>query len=107
MRQEQTKYLQNAAYIRLKNIQIGYNLPEGLISKIGMGSARVYLTGENLWSWSPLYRRTRDLDIESIGQSDAVISPSNDPNRPNNNSSGNGNNYPILRSFTAGLSVTF
>ncbi len=98
LRFEQTRYLQNAAYIRLKNIQIGYNLPEGLISKAGMGNARVYLTGENLWSWSPLYRRSKDLDVESIGGSDRELT---------NGTNGNGNNYPILRSFTAGLAVTF
>jgi TonB-linked SusC/RagA family outer membrane protein len=104
--QQQSKYLQNIAYIRMKNIQIGYILPTRLIQKLGMANARVYLSGENLWAWSPLYKRTRDLDVESTGRSDAVISPPNSSD-PNSNSSGNGNNYPILKSFTAGLSVTF
>ena len=46
----QTKYIQNIAYIRLKNIQIGYKLPKNLISKIGASDLRVYISGENLWS---------------------------------------------------------
>ena len=93
----QTKYMQNAAYIRLKNLQIGYNLPHALISRAKISAARIYLSGENLWSWSPLYRITKDLDVESIRRSDTVT---------DTNSSGNGNNYPILKSYTIGLNIT-
>ena len=96
--QAQTKYIQNAAYLRMKNIQVGYNLPRPLIQKVGMSTARVFVSGENLLTWSPLYKITRDLDIENIGRSDQVLTDSN---------SGNGNNYPILKSFTMGLSATF
>ena len=95
----QTRYLQNAAYIRMKNIQLGYNLPKSLTDKVKMGSARVYVSGENLWSWSPLYRITRDLDVENIGKSDVLLTGTSN--------NGNGNNYPILKSITFGLSVTF
>lgn len=96
--QQQTRYLQNTAYIRLKNIQLGYNLPAQWIRRLGMENARVYASGENLWSWSPFYRITRDLDIENTGGSDSVVT---------DGGSGKGNNYPILRSMTFGLSVTF
>jgi TonB-linked SusC/RagA family outer membrane protein len=94
---EQTRYLQNAAYIRMKNIQLGYNLPQQLLNRIRMSNARVFVSGENLWSWSPLYRITKDIDVESIGGSDRVLT---------NGTNGNGNNYPILKSITFGLSVT-
>jgi hypothetical protein len=93
----QTKYLQNAAYIRMKNIQLGYNLPQTLLSRIHISNARVYVSGENLWSWSPLYRVTKDIDPESILGSDRVLT---------DGKNGNGNNYPILKSITFGLSVT-
>lgn len=93
----QSKYLQNVAYIRLKNLQLGYNLPHALVARARMTSARVYLSAENLWSWSPLYKITRDLDVESIRRSDAVT---------DQNSSGNGNNYPILKSYTIGINIT-
>lgn len=96
--QAQTKYLQNIAYLRMKNIQIGYNLPRPLIQKVGMNSARVFLSGENLLTWSGLYKITRDIDVENTGQSDRVVT---------SGTSGNGNNYPILKSFTLGLSATF
>jgi TonB-linked SusC/RagA family outer membrane protein len=94
----QTAYLQNIAYIRLKNIQFGYNLPVRLISRIGAENARVYISGENLWTWSPLYKITRDLDVENTGPSDLKLS---------SGTSGDGYNYPMLKSISLGLSVTF
>ena len=33
---EQTRYLQNAAYVRIKNVQLGYNIPKSLINKINL-----------------------------------------------------------------------
>lgn len=95
----QTKYLQNVRYIRLKNIQVGYNLPAGLLAKAHINAARIYISGENLWSASPLYKLTRNIDVENIGKSDAILTGSSN--------NGNGNNYPILKSITVGLSVTF
>ncbi|MBW6479761.1 MAG: TonB-dependent receptor [Bacteroidales bacterium] len=94
----QTAYLQNIAYIRMKNIQIGYNLPGNLVSKIRAENAKVYFSGENLWTWSPLYKITRDIDVENTGPSDLKLSSGN---------SGDGYNYPMLKSISFGLSVTF
>jgi TonB-linked SusC/RagA family outer membrane protein len=106
--QTQTKYLQNVAYVRLKNIQLGYNLPQSLIGRIKMSNARVFVSGENLWTWSPFYKITEDIDVENIGRSDMLLSPpSASSTNPNSNSSGNANNYPILKSVTLGLSATF
>ncbi|WP_255491487.1 TonB-dependent receptor [Dysgonomonas sp. ZJ279] len=98
LRQPQTKYLQSVAYLRLKNIQIGYNLPQKFISRIKMQNARIYLTGENLWCWSPLYKHTDNMDVSSIDGSDRDLT---------SGTSGNGWNYPLLKSVTFGLSLTF
>ncbi|MGN6297067.1 MAG: SusC/RagA family TonB-linked outer membrane protein [Ginsengibacter sp.] len=95
----QTKYLQNAAYLRLKNIQLGYNLPLTLVSKLKMTNARVYVSGENLWITSPMFKITdHNIDPESIHGSDRDLT-----------SGGNGDaqNYPILKSVTLGLNITF
>lgn len=94
----QSKYIQNVRYLRLKNAQIGYNLPQGLIAKAHLTAARIYVSGENLFSVSPLYKHTKAMDVEGIGKSDAILTTSN---------SGNGNNYPILKSVSVGMSVTF
>lgn len=95
----QTRYLQNVAYMRLKNIQIGYNLPRTIISKIGASAGRVFLSAENIWSLSPLYKYTRDFDVESAVASDQVFNPGGN--------SGDAYNYPIMKSVTVGLSITF
>ncbi|WP_246168823.1 SusC/RagA family TonB-linked outer membrane protein [Rudanella paleaurantiibacter] len=95
----QTRYLQNVAYIRLKNIQLGYNLPRAMVSKIGSQAARVFVSAENIWSWSPLFRITRDFDVENAVASDQVFNPGGN--------SGDGYNYPLMKSVTFGLSVTF
>jgi TonB-linked SusC/RagA family outer membrane protein len=94
----QTKYLQNVAYIRLKNIQLGYNLPMKLISKIHSTNARVYISAENIWTWSPLYKRTRDIDVENAVVSDQVFTTTN---------AGDGYNYSMMKGITFGLSITF
>lgn len=94
----QTRYLQNVAYLRLKNIQLGYNIPRHLTSKIGSNAARVFVSAENLWTYSPLYKITKDLDVESAVPSDQVLTTSNN---------GDGYNYPMMKSFTCGLSITF
>jgi hypothetical protein len=93
----QTKYLQNVSYIRLKNIQVGYNLPAGLVQRAHLTAVRFYVSGENLWSYSPMYKLTKDIDPESIGGSDPILT---------NGTNGNTNNYPILKSMTIGLNVT-
>ena len=99
LREAQTRYLQNIAYIRLKNFQLGYNLPTSLITKIRATNARVYFSGENMWAWSPLYRLTKDIDVESTGPSDQVFSPGGN--------AGDAYNYPMLKGLTFGLSITF
>ncbi len=92
------RYLQNVAYIRLKNFQIGYTIPKSLTSKIRMQNARVYISGENLWSWSPLYKHTRDFDVTNTQGSDPDLT---------SGTSGDNYSYPLMKSISLGLSVTF
>lgn len=96
----QTKYLQNVAFIKLRNIQIGYNLPTTVASKIGATNLQVYLSGEDLWTYSPLYKIVGrgHVDVENTGPSDQLFTSSN---------AGDGYNYPMLKSVSFGLSVTF
>ncbi|MBD8488492.1 TonB-dependent receptor [Echinicola sp. CAU 1574] len=76
-------WVQNASYIRLKNLQLGYSLPDGLLSKIGVSNARVYFSGENLWEKTNLIL----FDPEVTSQ--------------------NGQSYPLNRNFSLGLNFTF
>jgi len=49
-------WLQDASYIRLKNLQIGYNIPTHLYSKIGLLGFRVYFSGDNLYTITKFYK---------------------------------------------------
>lgn len=62
--QAQTKYLQSAAYCRLKNISIGYSLPQDLIKRAKVKNLRVYVTGQNLFEITNLFKA---YDPETIG----------------------------------------
>lgn len=93
----QSRYLQNVAYLRLKNIQVGYNFPKSVTSKLGMQGLRVGLSGENLFTFSPLYKNTRDIDVGNIGSSDPDIGTG----------SGDGFNYPVMKSVSFNLSINF
>lgn len=106
----QTKYLQNVAYIRLKNLQIGYNLPKSWVEKIKMENAKVYLSGENLWAWSPLYKHSRQFDVNSIMGEDTEtleLVKNGLYSSPIMADGGSNYSYPILKTFTFGISVTF
>lgn len=95
----QTKYLLNAAYIRLKNIQLGYNLPTTIINKLKMTQARIYISADNIWTYSPLRDVTKNIDVENLTQrSDQILT---------SGTHGNGNNYPMLKGYTIGLNVNF
>lgn len=93
-RQVQSKYVLNAAYLRLKNIQVGYNLPGKILAPMRIQNARIYFSGENLLTFSKI---PKIFDPET-----AVAS-----NAGNGGYYGSGVIYPIFRSLSLGLNLTF
>lgn len=83
----QSRYLQNAAYIRLKNAQIGYTFPKSWMNKVGLQSVRLYVSGDNLWTASQI---TGIFDPETLG-----------------GEWGDGKLYPLSRTISVGLNVNF
>jgi TonB-linked SusC/RagA family outer membrane protein len=73
----------NAAYARLKNLQIGYTLPKSIMSKVSVSNARIYFSGQDLWE---LHNVKGGWDPESAT---------------------NGFNYPFQRLYSFGLDLTF
>lgn len=89
--QTQSRFLQQAGYIRLKNIMLSYNLPAGLISKIGLANAQLYLTSMNLWEYSKI---RKPLDPETLFGATGY--------------GGNGAiEYPMQRIYSIGARFTF
>ena len=76
-------WLRNSRYLRLKNVEIGYNLPSRWTRKLRMENARFYVLGNNLLVFDKLKWWDPEL------------------------ASGNGAKYPISRTVTIGLSVNF
>ena len=87
MKVKTDRYLQDASYIRLKNITLGYTIP---INKRILEKVRVYVSGENLAYWSPLKRYSKTVDPEV-----ATTSATNDCL------------YPYSRTFSVGVDITF
>ncbi|MFC0321857.1 MULTISPECIES: SusC/RagA family TonB-linked outer membrane protein [Olivibacter] len=53
--QVSTWWLQDASYLRIKNIQVGYTLPNQLVNKIGFQRLRIYLSGDNLFTFTKFF----------------------------------------------------
>jgi TonB-linked SusC/RagA family outer membrane protein len=75
-------WLQNAAYLRLKNIQLGYSLPTSLLNDLKLSRVRIYVSGENLFTLTKLYGF--------------------DPEAPD----GNGGFYPLSQIVNFGVNIT-
>lgn len=58
--QTQSRYLQNGAYIRLKNLQFGYTLPKSITEKVKMEKVRFFFTGENLFTLTGRFPKGMD-----------------------------------------------
>ncbi len=83
-------YLLNIGYIRMRNLTVGYSLPDSVCKKARIGNLRIYLSGENLWYWSPLRRITKYYDPEMMYSGKQF-----------------GYGYPWQRTFVLGLDITF
>lgn len=94
------KYLQNASYLRLKNVTISYDFPKSMAKAIGLSQLRVYVSGENLLTFTPLHKHAKNFDPEVIGAGDA-------DGFHTVGTIGEGYSYPMMKSYTFGINVTF
>lgn len=85
--QAQTRYLMNGAYVRLKNLQLGYTLPRQITQPWGISNLRVFVSAENLFT---ITKMPHQFDPE-------LMSNSVDQN----------NGYPLQKTFAFGLNVSF
>ena len=78
-----TYFLRDTDYLRLKSVELGYRLPDRLTSSVGMENMRVYVSGFNLLTWDSF----KETDPESRNSS--------------------GQYYPQARVLNVGTSLTF
>lgn len=75
-------WLRDNSFLRLKYVELGYTLSEGLLKKVGISTARLFVNGNNVFLW------------DKVGQKDPEAQDS-------------GLSYPLQRSFSVGLNVKF
>jgi hypothetical protein len=93
----QTRYLQNVSYLRLKSLTIDYSLPTKLLKRLGMTRATFYVTGQNLFTLSGLFKHTKNFDPEVMEEPIGDIT----------NGTGQGYAYPMLKTVTFGMNIGF
>lgn len=93
--QPQTRYLLNMAYLRLKNLNVGYALPKSLIQKVSLKKLRIFFSGENI------------LTFDHLGN--IPIDPETDFSQTqiDNDRAGFGRVYPYRKTYSFGLQGTF
>lgn len=83
-------FVEDASYLRLKNVSIGYRFSDDLMKKIGVGSARIYVNGSNLHTWTKYTGYDPEIQSENalLAGFDRI-------------------SYPRARVYTIGLNVGF
>ena len=88
-KQSQDRYMQDASYIRCKNIQLGYTLPSSILAPAGISNCRVYVSCDNLFTLTSL---SSIYDPEAIGGYSWFTS---------------GKTYPLQRTLAFGVNLSF
>ncbi|MDF7815009.1 TonB-dependent receptor [Hymenobacter sp. YC55] len=78
-------WITNVRYLRVRNLELGYNIPKPFLDRFGIGSMRVYVNGTNLYSFDNM--KEFDLDPEIVNNGGLV--------------------YPQQRLYNAGFSIGF
>ena len=85
-----------------KNLTVDYTFPEKITEKLKISNLKVYVSLENLFTFSPIYRVTDMFDPEVIDSGDSDFSTTRGLN-----GQGDGFSYPMLKSYTFGINITF
>ncbi|TKG94222.1 TonB-dependent receptor [Puteibacter caeruleilacunae] len=87
-------WLEDASFLKLRNIQLGYTLPKRWIDNLGLSKLRVFISGENLLTITPF---DHGFDPEDVGEGDPVWFLGSNTSE----------NYPTTKRYLAGLILTF
>lgn len=89
-KRESDRFLEDGDFIRLRQIQLGYTLPKAWLNKINMEKIRVYVSADNLWTW------TKYSGVDPEFAQEEVLNTGIDSSI-----------YPFTKSCVFGLQVTF
>jgi hypothetical protein len=79
------RFIEDGSYLRIKNVTIGYTLPKALSAKAKLSSARIYLSGQNLFTFTNYTGFDPEVGVNGV---DLSV-------------------YPVTRTISAGLNLNF
>lgn len=82
-------YIEDGSYLRLKSLQIGYTLPQSIISSLKISNARIYVSGQNLATWTKFTGTDPETKFEIMKYGFSRFS------------------YPMLKTFLLGFNISF
>lgn len=86
------RMIESGSFLRLRNLTVGYTLPTSLLNRIKLQSARLYVTGQNLLTFTKYSWYNPEASLNG----DSVFTPGVDQGT-----------YPAIRTYTVGLSLSF
>ena len=91
-----TRFLESGSYLRLKNAQLGYTFNPKLLARLKMAGVRVYVSGQNLLTFTKYTGSDPEIYTSSNAQADGVRAVGID-----------WGTYPSARTYTLGVNVNF
>ncbi|KOH42781.1 TonB-dependent receptor [Sunxiuqinia dokdonensis] len=91
-----TRWVEDGSYVRMKNISLGYQVPKFHLRRLGLASARIYVSGQNLLTITGYRGYDPEVNYNSGGNTNS-----------NRNLGLDYGSYPNAKSYTVGLQVTF
>ncbi|WP_242156267.1 SusC/RagA family TonB-linked outer membrane protein [Aestuariivivens sediminis] len=88
-----TWHIEDGSYLRLQNVSLGYSLPGPIVEKLNISKARIYITGNNLYTWSDYTGYNPEVNL--AGGSDQ-LTPGLDYGV-----------YPLAKTYSLGINVSF
>lgn len=96
------RFLVDASYCRLKNVTLDYTFPRKVVEKMKIEGLRIYVSGDNLLTFTPMRKWTTNFDPEVISSGDTDFN-----GVYNSQGKADGYSYPMLKSVTFGVNLTF
>lgn len=89
--QSSSRYLEDGSYIRLRNVRLGYSLPDNLLGRSGFSKVSVFVSGDNLWTGTRFSGTDPEVSLSQVDLSSGLSSL----------------RYPISKKYLFGINFSF
>lgn len=90
-----SRYLEDGSYIRLRNVTLGYQLPASWLSKVKIASARIFVSGDNLWTGTKFSGVDPEASVNTTDANDVNSVPGNSRFK-----------YPLSKKILFGVNIS-